>query len=119
MNKIICDRCGKDITKKSRHTIATAYLTPSGNGPCYAIKYDEEKPKMDLCPECYDAFKEFLGKHEEEDTQAFADDDAVEEFTGDINSILKKHFSYVSLYTLNDFVKQLTAKGWRFEKKGN
>lgn len=61
MNKICCDRCGKDITNKPKYNFDIKWKGVKGDGVCYAVPYDEDKQsEMVFCVDCYNDFKEFI-----------------------------------------------------------
>ena len=61
MIKILCDRCGVDITGKT-------LKSHSPGAPIFQISYfrsDSDEKYIDLCQKCNDALNDWIGKAEE------------------------------------------------------
>ena len=56
MKKLICDKCGKAIT--SGHWEINTHSV--GDNGIYSLSIDNFA-EFDLCPDCWEAFKRFMG----------------------------------------------------------
>ena len=64
MIKIVCNHCGKDITCTAKHKITSEFVSKNGAMNLGAVITTNQHFTGELCDECFEAFKEFMGVEE-------------------------------------------------------